>query len=202
MNKQAVVLASMLALLLAAVFFVNQARNSSEKSALEASLLGVAQDDVAAFEINNFTEGLYFKKHGDAWLVKPVKTELAKAIEADANAGQQQADAKEAVAADPVKVSTLLTNLSLLKSAEPVATEKESVGKFQINEHSLHIILYDRDNKELGRLYVGKTGPDFMSTFVKRGDSDAVYLVQENLQGIMNYHYEQWQLGENKESGS
>lgn len=213
MKRQIAVLLSVLSVLIAVIFSLRHAGDGNPTGAKRA-LFDLPEDGIAAVEINHFTQGFYFKKDGGDWTVKRVKTELANSIEKK-NGGTPDDAAGKAVSkpqnaaetaetpekADPVKLSSLLTNLETLEIGEPVATEKESVGQFQINPHSLHVILYGGDGKELGRLYVGKMGPDFMSSFVKKGDSDAVYLVDENLGGLMNYSYEDWLLPEQKDGG-
>lgn len=196
-----IVLVSVLAVLLAALLLIRLSDDGNRGKAPRA-LFNLPEDGAAALEIVNFTQGVYLKKDGEDWTVKRVATELSESI-TESPKGLATIDAGAAPEkADPVKVTELLTHLKTLKAFEPVATEKESVGKFQINPHSLHVILYDANEKELGRLYVGKMGPDFMSSFVKKGDSDAIYLVDENLGGFMNSPYEDWLLPEKKDGAT
>lgn len=213
MKRQAIVLSSILAILLLAVFFVRRSHNVNE-GGQQKKLFNLESDSIAAFEINQFTQGLYFSKEGENWVVQKLKTDLTESIEAESETspttpkkkkvGKSPDTNESPVPADPVKISSLLANLTTLKTGEPVATEKVSVSKFQINPHSLHAILYGKDGRELDRFYVGKMGPDFMSSFVKKGafgtgsaQENLVYLVNENLQGLMSYSYEQWLLPEN-----
>jgi hypothetical protein len=203
MKRQMIVFVSVLAILIAVIFLIRFS-NERDRGKAPRALFDLPEDGIAAMEIVNFTQGFYFKKDVGDWTVKKVKTELSASItESTKTLGAVDAVPEGTPEkADPVKISELLTHLKTLKAGEPVATEKESVGKFQINPHSLHVILYATDGKESGRLYVGKMGPDFMSSFVKKGDSDAVYLVDENLGGFMSYPYEEWLLPEKKDGAA
>ena len=207
MKRQILILVLVLAALLLAVFSASFVGESTQSGESKTNLFDLTREQISAFEIDNFTQGFYFNKEGEDWKIRRVKTELDKAItkaNEDPSSAKKNTSLKSkentvdadvdtsAVKADPVKISSLLTSLVTLKTGEPIATEKHSIEKFQINSHSLNIKLYDKDGKELGKLSVGKTGPNFMSTFVKKGDKDAVYLVDENLQGFMSYPYEQW----------
>lgn len=205
MKRQILALAALAAVLLFGAYFVHRASNEKEQGVAQRNLFDLPENGIVSVEIANFTQGYSFEKKGADWFVTQMKTELAKSIEADnavkdAKTSAEKAEtAKESdqpVKADPVKLTSLLTSLQTLKIGEPVATEKDSVGKFQINQHSMRVTLYGEGRKELGRLYVGKIGPNFMSTYVKKNDADAVYLVEENLQGLLNYSYEQWALSE------
>lgn len=209
MKRHIIILLVVLLVLLAAVFFVNRSASLGPQTAPETSLLSLTRDDIAAFRIENFTEAFEFKKAGEDWLFKRVPSALSQKIEdaegAKAPESEEATAAKDfgaanavAVKADPVKVSTLLTSLTTARAGAPVATEKDSVPRFQINPHSLNVTLNGADGKDLGRIFVGKAGPNFLSNYVKTAASDAVYLVDVNLQGVLGYNYDQWRAAEDK----
>lgn len=200
----------------AAYFFANPFGADPALSAHRA-LFDFKSDDVGAFKIANFMEGFEFKRDGDVWLVKAAPTELSNSIAASDNDatpakgeksakdtgstdGVEQADAaSEAFAkADPVKIASLLTNITELKTSEPIASEAGARNLFQINPHSLSVMLYDKQGAELAQLFIGKNGPDFMSTYVARGDENDVFLVAENIKGLTTFPLEEWLFKEEK----
>lgn len=214
MRKNLVILGFVFGVLLGAFLFFNHDLNRVGMETEPGPLLSFHQDEVAAFQINNFAEGYRFEKTDAGWNVKRVPTELKKSLaenneNCEGSAGELIQDpsdpaklsggdcvlplAEESVQmADPVKVTRLLTHLFLIRVSEPIATSPDAASLFHINPHSLHIIFYSDRNEELGRLYVGKQGPDLMSSFVKRGDEPAVYLVEKNLHGLILLPFEEW----------
>lgn len=192
MQKNLVILALVFGILLAAFLVYN--RNLDDlgvKSKSGFLLAPLKQDDVRAFQINNFTEGYHFKKMDIGWSVKRVETPLVQKIRAEDSKALVPPTMPEQPA-DAMAVSRFLTHLFLLEVTEPIATGIEAVAKFQINEHSSHVIFFDEKGKELTKLFVGKQGPDFMSSFVRRGDENAIYLVEKNLHTLMLLPFEDW----------
>jgi hypothetical protein len=173
-------------------FFANPLRNG-EDVVSSRSLFNFKTEDVAGFQINNFVSGLDFKKDGETWLVKRIKNKLAQELEAKAGDGKAVTEEdKEYVRAKALTIAKFLPHLTTLTVDEPIAKLTDKPGLFEINEHSLHVIFFDKNKKELGKLYIGKQGPDLFSSFVKNGHSDDVYLVEENLRTLTLKEYEDW----------
>lgn len=191
MKKQASILAAILAILAAAILLVPDPRDHFVESESKP-LFSFSQDEIAAFQINNFLQSSYFKKDGDKWILKHVQNDLAKSVLAKDPTAPVPSDKEEFAEADPVKVVRLLTHLTTLTVGQPVATEKGSATDFQINENSLHVILFGKDGEELGRLFIGKQASDFLSSFVRRNHENDIYLVSENLGGVLLSPYEEW----------
>jgi len=62
------------------------------------------------------------------------------------------------------------------------STKEELLSDFEIGEEeTFHLVLYDEEGTELNHLLVGKKGPDWKSSFVRRSGESNVYLVNENL---------------------
>lgn len=191
MKKQISILAAILAVLAAAILLVPDSRDHFVEFESKP-LFSFSQDGIAAFQINNFLQSYYFKKDGDKWGFKRVQNDLAKSVLAKDPTAPVPSGEEEFAEADPVKVVRLLTHLTTLTVGQPVASEKGSATDFQINDNSLHVILFDNDDKELGRLFVGKQAADFLSSFVRRNRENDIYLVSENLGGLLLSPYEEW----------
>lgn len=71
---------------------------------------------------------------------------------------------------------------------EVVSTNPDSKKEFQTGENGTHFIL-STDNKEES-LVVGKTGPDFQSSYLSFPDSSKTYLADSNISDLANV--EQW----------
>jgi len=62
------------------------------------------------------------------------------------------------------------------------STKEELLSDFEIGEEeTFHLVLYDKEGMELNHLLVGKKGPDWKSSFVRRSGESNVYLANENL---------------------
>lgn len=193
MWRKLTILAFVFGVLLVSFLVHNRLLNTHESGLSYKPLLSFRQNQIAAFEINIFTEGYHFKKTSDGWEIQRGPTPLAKSI-------AEQAKNKDAIIpaegpfqkADPVAVTKLLTHLLLLEVTEPIATSSDAAKTFQINPHSLHVVFFDDNRNELARLHVGKQGPDLMSSFVQKGGGNAVYLVEKNLHGLILLPFEDW----------
>jgi hypothetical protein len=79
--------------------------------------------------------------------------------------------------ADTKRIDNLLGDLRGLKG-EVRARKPSLFGDFAItDEQAVHLIVRDTGGSELAHLLIGKAGPDWRSSFVRKAGEDAVYLV-------------------------
>jgi len=190
MKKQIKILTIILIILVIGFFVVNGVGDRPQNHEKE-QFFGFVQDDVASFQINSFTLGLLFKKVQDDWRVKRVRNELARSLEKKSGAKIGEED-KEFVDANSVEVAKSITYLAELKKLEPIATQSKLPATFEINDFSLHVIFYDKEGQELDRLYIGKTGPDPFTSFIKKKGSPDVYLARQDFGELLIRNYEDW----------
>ena len=156
----------------------------------EGTLLfpSLKKDAVTAIEIENLMEGIRLTKDekGD-WKVEKKQTELARKIEEqesrtpDKKKEGRGETSKETgpVPADPAKADQVIALLAGLKKGTPVSTNPEKQGQFQVTEVALNVTLFDKGGSKLARIFVGKQGPNFFSTFIRADGSSEVYLSEE-----------------------
>lgn len=196
MNKKLVVpLSLVFVLLLALALWVTKKEQGAE--AQKKNLFSFTLEDVNSFQVNQFATGILFKRAGGEWQVMRVENDLAKELKEKMSDGLPEAD-KDFTRANSAEIAKVLAYLLQIQVTEPVAEHTKDFATFQINPHSLHVIFFDKDGKELGRLHVGKQGPDMFTSFVKKHDSDGVYLVEQNFQLLLMRPYEQWLFKEKK----
>jgi len=83
--------------------------------------------------------------------------------------------------ADESKVTGLLDQIKDLRG-ERRSSSKEVLDQYGLEDESvLHLVLLNPQGEEVRRLFLGKRGSDWNQTFVRRQDSNDVYLVRENL---------------------
>ena len=145
--------------LVSLVFYLGATREKRQglESLLE-DLGSPAFKEADLVELSKGKKALSLRREGEVWvLVSDFKK-----------------PAKEAV------VEGLLDTLAELKG-EPRAQGKKHLSRFKLTEEeALHLVL-KQGGKELAHFLVGKRGPQWESTFVRREGEEVVYLVPVNL---------------------
>ncbi len=199
MQKKPIIILS-LALFLLLVISMGIFLQGGEKNKNSHTFFSFNQDQVRAFQINNFTLGIYFELREDRWWMRSIQNDFVKKLKKETGAKITEIDTGF-VRADPVKITEALTYFMSLKGLKSISTGKTKPGIFEISEHSLHIILYDIDKRELDRIYIGKHGPDMFSSFIKRSGAQEIYLAPHSLRQFFLLRFEEWQLSTKKENG-
>ncbi len=128
-------------------------------------------------------------------LFEGFEQELARAIEVTDSDGEGIRLAKEAgvwvipaeanYSADPQGVRDILDFISEARSSRMVSSNPEKRSMFDLDEESgLGVRITGAEDAVLADFRIGKTGPDYMSTYVRPQDSDEIFLVDETLRRI------------------
>ncbi|MBU0506531.1 MAG: DUF4340 domain-containing protein [bacterium] len=189
MQKQIIILFILAFALGIGLFFV--LRNPASEIKQRDAFMSFEQDSVYSFEVNHFTLGMLFKKIDGVWHVKRIKNELVQRLEKEKGVSLLEED-NDFSLANIEYVSKAITYLFALPALHPISKGGGDPAQFEINEHSLHIKLYDIDNREIERISVGKTGPDIMSSFIKRAGSKEVFLAQQDFRQLFLKGFEEW----------
>ncbi len=80
-------------------------------------------------------------------------------------------------------VTDILTRLPRYYSDEVVSTNPANQSLFQVDSSGVEVWVR-QSGKEIGHFFVGKPGPDFMSTYVRPAGSNRVILVPEYLPSL------------------
>jgi len=172
-------------------WYIVSADRAPNKTTQTGPLFGFSQDAIAAFQVNQFTQGLYFMNTTKGWRVKRVVNDLGKRLKAEQKGPWLEKEG-DYLRADPIKISTALTHLMTLANLTVVSQGATKPSLFEINDYSLHVILYGIDKGELGRIFVGKQGPDNDTCFIKTSASDNIYLAPVNLRPLLMRSLENW----------
>lgn len=199
MNKKLLIQLSLVfAVLLALALWTTKSRQGAESQ--KKNLFLFTLENVDSFQINHFATGFLFKRAEGEWQIKRIENNLAKELKEKMSDGLPDVD-KDFMRANSGEVAKVLAYLLQIQVTEPIAMHTKDFTTFQINPHSLHVIFYDKQSKELDRLHVGKQGPDMFTSFVKKGSSDSIYLVEQNFQLLLMRPHEQWLFKEKKPDG-
>jgi hypothetical protein len=94
--------------------------------------------------------------------------------------------------ADSAQVQRALDHLKDVEG-EVVSTREDRYNLFEVNDSlAIQVAIWDKEGKEMGRLYIGKAGPDFSTTYVRSKDRKEVVLVEGFLRSYFFSNYDRW----------
>ena len=94
--------------------------------------------------------------------------------------------------ADSESISELLTKVGEFKNTQRVSNNPEKQAEFEVDSSGVEAKLMDANDKLLAHLFVGKTTPGFLSSYVRPADSNDVYVAQGYLQSVFNKGTRTW----------
>ena len=151
---------------------------------------------------NPFGKSAYDKKVETATPLFPNfdKEQVAKIeiIASDGTATLSKQDGNWVVAsidnypADSEGVDELLTKVGEFKNTQRVSSNPEKQADFEVDSSGVEAKLMDATDKVLAHLFVGKTTPGFLSSYVRAADSNDVYVAQGYLQSVFNKGTRTW----------
>ena len=94
--------------------------------------------------------------------------------------------------ADSEGITELLTKVGEFKNTQRVSSNPEKQAEFQVDSTGVEAKLMDENDKLLAHLFVGKTTPGFLSSYVRPADSNDVYVAQGYLQSVFNKGTRTW----------
>ncbi len=94
--------------------------------------------------------------------------------------------------ADSEGVAELLTKVGEFKNTQRVSTNPEKQAEFEVDSTGVEAKLMDVNDKLVAHLFVGKTTPGFLSSYVRPANSNDVYVAQGYLQSVFNKGTRTW----------
>lgn len=130
---------------------------------------------IQKLEISYLMDGVTLEKKDGQWTATPVPTALSAQIGAQNNV---PAPSGTPVEADPWTVGAALKTLAALESQSLLSRDAKGQPRLQVNEVGTHVKAYDAAGQVVADIYIGKTGPDLVSTAVRRNGEPEVYLAK------------------------
>ena len=94
--------------------------------------------------------------------------------------------------ADNEGVTELLSKVAEFKNTQRVSNNPEKQSEFEVDSTGVEAKLMDANDKVLAHLFVGKTTPGFLSSYVRPADSNDVYVAKGYLQSVFNKGTRTW----------
>ena len=157
---------------------------------------------VLPFE-NPFEQSAYEKKVETATPLFPnfnkeqvVKIEITATGETTTLSKQDEGDwvvaSMDNYPADSEGVTELLSKVTEFKNTQRVSDNPEKQSDFEVDSTGVEAKLMDTNDKVLAHLFVGKTTPGFLSSYVRPADSNDVYVAKGYLQSVFNKGTRTW----------
>ena len=94
--------------------------------------------------------------------------------------------------ADGEGVVELLSKVTEFKNTQRVSNNPEKQSEFEVDSTGVEAKLMDANDGVLAHLFVGKTTPGFLSSYVRPADSNEVYVAQGYLQSVFDKGTRTW----------
>lgn len=171
-TKQIFILLGIFFVLLIVVVFISQNPFSKYETEEETKSLfaNFDKNDIAKIELTKEDKTTVLTKNGDKWLVETMDN----------------------YPADQEEVKKLLDKVSEFKTEQLISQNPEKQSKFEVDSSGIEAKLSDLNGKALAHFFVGKSGPSFMSSYVRKTDSDKVYLMDGYLKSIFDKGERGW----------
>jgi hypothetical protein len=173
-TKQLLILLGILVVLVVIVGLVENpfAKSEYAKKLEAASLLfpDFNRENVTKIEITASGETTTLAKENNQWLVASMEN--------------YPADAKG--------VEDVLDNVTELKTTGLVSSNPEKQGQFEVDSSGAETKLFDAGGNVLAHLFLGKTTPGYLSSYVRAADSNNVYVGKGNLKATFDKGTRTW----------
>ena len=100
---------------------------------------------------------------------------------------------REAYPADPTIVEGVIKKIQGFKKINLASRKKDKHSLFEVKEGmGVEVTLLGPEKNELARFLIGKTGPGFLSTYIRKADADDVYLYDDYLRADFDKQVNNW----------
>ena len=100
---------------------------------------------------------------------------------------------EEEYPADPTLVKEALEKIQRIQRINLASKKKDKHTLFEVADGmATEVVLFGPKEKEIAHLYIGKSGPDLFSTYLRKADSDEVFLHEEHLKGQFDREINNW----------
>ena len=168
-----ILLAVLAILVLAAIIIEGPIGKRGEKKAAKESILfpGFKVEQVSSVDIKTKDREVKLNKEGELWVVAT----------------------SDSYPADPKAVGDMLDKVKDFKSTLIASRAAEKHSQFEVDESGAEVKMMAAEEDVLAHFFVGKQPQrDFMSTYVRRADQDAVHQVDGYLKSIFDKGTRGW----------
>jgi hypothetical protein len=208
-TKKLVVLAAILVVAVGIIVVSNMLSNQKPSEKSLQFFPGISEKTIGAVILKDATDMVKLQRKGDVWVMVPKQvlqsassaetqtssTGVSKTMEAAAPAVIKTPAGLAAAEfpADSTVVGQLLQNIVMIKKNTLVSENQAKQEMFEVDSgHGIRIEAFDLAGKSLGVTFLGKSGPDYNTSYCRAEKSNAVYLVQGLARWAFSAEHKRW----------
>ena len=208
-----IVLAVVLAAAIGIIVLVNALKNKTPSEESLSFFPGMSEKSIGAVLLKDPQDMVKLQRKGDVWILlpktgilsaaattRPEPSGLAGAMRSQpAVTGAANPTAGPAVAvngelpADSACMAQLLDAIPKLRKSTVVSENQAKQAMFEVDSaHGGFIEVFDLAGKSAGTVIMGKSGPDYGTSYFRSAGSNAVYLVPESNRFAFSADHQRW----------
>ncbi len=150
---------------------------------------GYDSANVATINVSQLMDGVQLERVDTTWRVRKILTATKKQL--------LEKEGKELPVydwhvADDARVRHALGAFGGLEGGTIASSNPKKRHIYQVGISGVHVKLMDAKQNVITDTVIGKTGPDFMSSFIRKQENDQVLLVPRNLMGFFSATQSDW----------
>jgi hypothetical protein len=175
--------------LAAVILYAEQPGDLQRTPAMTPLFPELQTEQIATIEIEQLLSAITLTRSGDGWVVQIRESAMAKnardpAVDVEFDTTPRKADAE--------RINQMLELMQTMEVGSIASRNADNHNKLQVGAIGLHVRAFDGDGVKRAHLIVGKQGPDYFSTYIRKDGADAAYLVKESLSGRFPVQVKQW----------
>lgn len=145
--------------------------------------------DVDRVEVEQLLDGVELRRDGENWKVVERITPLQREL-----LGKEGKPFPETIPrrANHTRVTSALGSFGGLEAGVLVSDNPEKESLYQVDRGGVTVRGFDKAGKMIFDVVVGKSGPDFSSSYIRRADEAKVFLVRRPLVGAFSPRADDW----------
>jgi len=180
-TKKLITLAAVLAVIVALIIAANQLGSRKPSAKSLAFFPKFSEQTCSSILIVEKADSVRIRKKGDVWIVAPFASDAGTA---PVMAGTEPEAAGTGVEypADSASIATALEKLTGMKRDDLISQNPEKQSLFEVDSaRGIYVEAFDEKQKSYGGFYIGKSGPDYSSHYVRLVGSNDVYSVSNSI---------------------
>ncbi len=146
-------------------------------------------DAITTLEIDHLLDGVTLTRGEHGWTVQGRGNAMSKQLPHEQ---EKSVEKSPSFRADAERVAEALQKIADVSVGAAVSRKRESRNKLGVGAVALQVQAKNSAGKVVAYLYIGKSGPDFFSNYVRVDGSDEVYLAGGRLRGAFPTMVSDW----------
>lgn len=189
-NKRSLIFLGIALLIAAIVLVVEPPENFRINDSHEKQFIkDFDSANIMRIEVEQFLDGAELKRDGNKWLVTSYLTSAKKEL---LGKEEKPLPTTQWHITDHARVESALGFFGGLQEGVLVSNNPQKQSLYQLDAAGVAVRGFDTNEREIFDIVVGKAGPDFSSTYIRRADDANVYLINRPIVGVFSPNATDW----------